>query len=161
MNTGRNGTEHWGKENRLMGNYRERRKQLGLTQEQLAEMAGITLRSVQYIESGACSPKLEAWFAIQTILADENDGRYYFEWNPDALREARRARKLTQAELAEKMGVARTTVEHWENDMMHFPPTVGNLEMICFITKKPVDVFFRKKEKEDYVMPPKGRRKTA
>lgn len=136
-----------------MINYKEKRKELGLTQAEVAEMAGIGLRTLQYIEVGACSPKLEQWYALQTILNKENDGRFYFVWNPDRLREFRKTRKLTQAELAEKAGVSLTTVVSWENDITPTVPTVDNLNKICLIFQKPVDMFLTRKEKADHIAP--------
>ena len=90
--------------------YRKRRQELGLTQEAVAEMVGIGTRTLQYIESGACSPKLEQWFTLQSVLNSENDGRYYYVWSPDTLRQIRKSKKMTQAELAQKVGVSATSV---------------------------------------------------
>ncbi len=140
-------------------NYKEKRKELGFTQEEVAEMAGIGTRTLQYIESGACSPKLEQWYALQTILNNENDGRYYFVWEPNALRKYRKEKKITQSELAKKIGVSSTSVMMWENDITPSVPTVDNLNKICLIFQKPISAFLEKKEKEDYAAP--RRRMTA
>lgn len=131
--------------------YRAKRRELGLTQEEVAEMVGIETRTLQYIESGACSPKLEQWYALISILNQENDGRYFYTWNPNRLRTLRKEKKLTQAELAKKIGVSMTSVMMWERDFKHSVPTVENLQKLCLVFQKSVDNFLIKEEKETLV----------
>ena len=44
-----------------------------------------------------------------------------------ALRAARSRLKLTQGELAKRLGVQKNTVWRWENEQRHIPETVAKL----------------------------------
>lgn len=47
---------------------RSRRRELGLTQEQLADLAGISLRSVTLLESGGSSITFQNLLAILSVV---------------------------------------------------------------------------------------------
>ena len=94
--------------------FKERRKELGLTVEQLAERADISPREVQSIEQGKHKPRLEISYNLFKILCGE-DGRVYYEWSPLKLSEAREQMNMTQATLAKEIGVSRRSVNRWES----------------------------------------------
>jgi DNA-binding transcriptional regulator YiaG len=45
-------------------------------------------------------------------------------WTPAAIRELRRSLRYTQAAFAEKLGVARRTLQDWEHDKNPIPKTI-------------------------------------
>lgn len=57
------------------------------------------------------------------------------------LRRARREKKMSQEELAEKLGVHRTTLIRWESDMGHPPPE--QQELLAELLERPLDWFFQ------------------
>jgi len=60
------------------------------------------------------------------------------------IRWARESKKLTQQELAKRIGIPRETISHYENDKM--TPGAANLKKIADALDKPVDYFFQKTE---------------
>jgi len=116
-----------------MTDYKRKRLELGLTQEQVCEMAGISKVALNYIEKGTRSPHLEAWYSLCTILDGENDGTKYYVWDPDALRRIRIENKMTQQQLADKMKLPRQRISGWENEYNGRVPTVENIGRICYL----------------------------
>jgi putative transcriptional regulator len=47
---------------------RSARKDAGITQEDLAHLAGVSVRTVRAIETGAGNPSLQAVAAVSTVL---------------------------------------------------------------------------------------------
>lgn len=129
-----------------------RRLRAGLSQQRLAELAGIPRSTVQALEAGTVSPSSAAARAVETALGDAQAGTARptpaaaevagdssrpqresqparsrrgsigppssaaagVRWRPGALRKARKAAGLTQAELAAELGVSREAVGRWE-----------------------------------------------
>jgi transcriptional regulator with XRE-family HTH domain len=93
---------------------RQARQRLNLTQTQLAEKLGVSPRSVCAWEAGTTVPRA-AWKILGGLDAEPAGPR---------IRQARERLKLTQAQLAEKLGVSRASVNSWENDITHPRSTV-------------------------------------
>lgn len=132
-----------------MTDYKRKRMELGLTQEQVCEMAGISKVALNYIEKGTRSPHLEAWYALCTILDGVNDGSKYYVWDPEALRRKRTERNMTQQQLAEKMNMPRQRISGWENDYNGRVPTVENIGRLCCILGADVRDFLTEKDRFD------------
>ncbi|MER7509988.1 helix-turn-helix transcriptional regulator [Streptomyces lavendulae] len=65
-----------------------------------------------------------------------------FKFNPDALRRIRRESGIAQRLLAEEIGVAHTTISHWESG--HFKPSVDHLFCIAAVLSvEPGDLMTR------------------
>jgi len=143
--------------NRAIGNrIRKARKDRGLTQKKLAESIGRTESSISEYEKGTVeAPRsiLEGIAAILKIPTYELAGWKYvgdntfigdadaYDTNPfelmDAptfgqrLREARKAAKMTQKELAEKTGIALSSIRLYESDKRE--PRKSGMEKIADI----------------------------
>ncbi|MEA5403228.1 helix-turn-helix domain-containing protein [Arcicella sp. DC2W] len=50
---------------------KQRREQLGITQEYLAELAGVGLRTIKAFESGKANPRLETLNKLAEVLGME------------------------------------------------------------------------------------------
>lgn len=50
---------------------RQRREQLGVTQEYLAELSGVGLRTIKSFESGKANPRLETMKKLSDVLGME------------------------------------------------------------------------------------------
>ena len=50
---------------------RQRREQLGVTQEYLAELSGVGLRTIKSFESGKANPRLETMKKLSDVLSME------------------------------------------------------------------------------------------
>ncbi len=50
---------------------RQRREQLGVTQEYLAELSGVGLRTIKSFESGKANPRLETIKKLSDVLGME------------------------------------------------------------------------------------------
>ena len=60
-------------------------------------------------------------------------------WNPKRLKKVRKDLDLTQAGLAQKLGVDRVTVQNWEGGK---EPSGGNLAELERIADKPASYFY-------------------
>ncbi len=61
-------------------------------------------------------------------------------FNPDLLRIARQARKLTQSALAADSGVSQVNISRWENALLE--PAASNLEKVAACLKFPLSFFY-------------------
>lgn len=132
-----------------MTDYKRKRLELGLTQEQVSEMTGISKVALNYIEKGTRSPHLEAWYALCTVLDGVNDGSKYYVWDPEALRRERIRCSMTQQQLAEKMHMPRQRISGWENEYNGRIPTVENISRICYILGNDIRDFLKEKDRMD------------
>lgn len=57
--------------NQIVGKLKNRRLELGVTQEYLAEIAGISLRTLKKIEAGNSNPTLETLTKLASVLGME------------------------------------------------------------------------------------------
>ena len=61
-----------------------------------------------------------------------------------AIADIRKRKGMTQAELAEKLGIQQSSINRWEND--HVKPRVATLEKIAAILKVPIHELLLGKE---------------
>jgi len=106
--------------------YKERRIALGLSQEQLAQKAGIDRSTISYMESGKCSPRWETRQKIRRVLGmpEESEEQVYsieqlavWESNRQKAapyKERRVALGLSQTQLAKKAGIKNSTISLME-----------------------------------------------
>ena len=55
----------------IIAAFKERRAILGVTQEQLAELSGVGLRTIKALESGSSNPTFETLFQLAEVLGME------------------------------------------------------------------------------------------
>jgi transcriptional regulator with XRE-family HTH domain len=85
----------------------------GLWQTHLAREFGCSTATIQNYEMGRTLPEIHHWPAILRFLG--NDPRPEPTSWPERLRHVREGRGLTQADLAQHLGVDIRTVNSWEN----------------------------------------------
>ena len=95
------------------------RKKAGLTQEELADVLGISYMTVRRWEAGKASPRVEDIPSIAQALgvpeADLLDTNASIPFGAN-LKALRRKAGLTQSQLADKIGVSLLTLFRWEKD---------------------------------------------
>ena len=98
---------------------RERRKNSGLTQEQLAELLGISRGHLNYIEKGTRKPTEELLQKLDSFLGSyEADAIVEEAELPESgIRERREYDGLTQEQLAELVGISREHLNKIEQGM--------------------------------------------
>lgn len=120
-----------------------RRKQLGLSQTQLANILGYTAQMISSWERGQSLPAMQCWEDLCRVLdidinslincgATNNHYDYTFNDNNFAigLKRARISAGLTQIELAEQLGVNNKTISAWENST-----SLPTLDLFVSLTK--------------------------
>ncbi len=135
---------------------RTRRKQCKLSQSQLANLSGVSARTLRYWESGEKVPRVvELQSVLQAMGINPQEALYYlslikaprghqhiklsaeaalhppvFMSHPGDLMRAMRVRKgASQQWLATQLGVSLTTIMRWET--MRNAPSEQNLERFC------------------------------
>lgn len=94
------------------------RQDVGMTQQDLAEYLGVSVRSIKSWESGKTVPNecymdKITWIKIQ---AKRNPATCLeLGWLPSRLKELRLTLWITQAELAKRLNVTRSTLARWES----------------------------------------------
>lgn len=94
-----------------------------LTQAKLAEIAGISLNSIQKYESGKNTPKIENLSKIataleidlDTLIEDTEYQKYFLTGN--RIKSARVKKGWTQTELANKIDMSQAMVAFWEKNI--------------------------------------------
>lgn len=97
----------------------KRRKEMGLTQSEFAEICGLTPRSLQHYEENTREPSYEKLNLIATALGvtvgelfeESEEGG---ETVGERIRRYRKAAKLTQAELGRAINAAAITIRQYE-----------------------------------------------
>jgi transcriptional regulator with XRE-family HTH domain len=120
-------SERYPKELNTLGDHiRARRIDLGLFQSQAAEIIGVCSLTITNWEGNASSPPVQYIPAITRFLGYDPlvTGASF----PERLTATRRARGLTQKQLARELGVGPTTIRDWENG--RHEPSRKKLELI-------------------------------
>jgi len=110
------------------------RTEMGLTQYELADLCGVNQTTIVYQENGKRRPNTQIIEKIETLYNEyqkENQHQYFSMSDddfPKKLRAFRLERKLTQGELAKKLGVSTWTINAWENGNSN--PTVTSLGLL-------------------------------
>ncbi len=115
------------------------RERLDLIQAELAEQLGVSKGAITSWETGKSAPSRENRLALLELSrtsreeVDERLGRETPplagpEVSPDDIRSFREGLRLTQAELAERLGVSANTISNWEAGRSS--PREGNLEKL-------------------------------
>ncbi len=121
---------------------RKNRKARGLTQLALATRLGVTPQAVGKWERGESEPDLSVLLPLakelnvtaETLFGTEQkqaavQAEFLAEKLPDSLKARRLCANLTQAELAEKVGVRPQTISKWENGVC--APDMGYCAALC------------------------------
>lgn len=103
----------------LSENLRARRLALGITQKAAAQEMGVKPGTYANWEQGRDEPRVSSFPAIINFLG--------YDPSPEAqtlsvrIREARQREGISQRELAERLGIAPSTVKAWEADLVSRP----------------------------------------
>lgn len=100
--------------NVLGENIRQLRKAKELTQEQLALQMGVSRRILQRWETGEVVPCKRNIRKMELFLGGSINTAAKVPGGVKTLSELRREMKITQKELAKKVGVSHVTVSNWE-----------------------------------------------
>jgi repressor LexA len=129
---------------------KELRKKRRLTQEELAERIGVTRVAVAKWEAGERTPKGEYLVRLASELGVSPS--YFFEsdnqdkkFKPEKLAGLRKKKGLSQEELAELVGVTRSTVAKWE--IGNRVPKGDHLMKLSDVLGVPPSYFFEGEEK--------------
>lgn len=100
----------------LSGRIRQRRKELGLTQRELAGRLGVTVETIRNWERGRTRPGLRQTPVVADFLNRFPLFRVGRRLDFQILLQLARHRLgISQAELADQIGVTKETVWEWEN----------------------------------------------
>lgn len=92
---------------------KEARVASGLSQVKLSDLLGVPLLTLQFYEEGhrKCSPWLE-----RLLVAAIEKGEPIEEYEEyETVKEARKAKGWTQAQLSAALGIPRRTIENWDS----------------------------------------------
>ena len=125
---------------------RNARKESGLSQEEVASALGVERTVISKYETGAIPPSSEKIEKLSTILNTSfviglHDEELFYELNiGERIKELRLSAGLTQAQLAQKSGLAVGTIHQYENNKR--VPTVFSLKKISDALNTQVNMFF-------------------
>ena len=104
-----------------MNRLKELRKEKKLTQKELAEETDIPYRTLQRWENGESqikpekAEKLANFFGVSIAHLLGYEDNDFEKANQNRLKELRKEKALTQADLAELLEVTKLTISNWEN----------------------------------------------
>ena len=104
-----------------MNRLKELRKEKKLTQKELAEKTDIPYRTLQRWENGESqikpekAEKLANFFGVSIAHLLGYEDNDFEKANQNRLKELRKEKALTQADLAELLEVTKLTISNWEN----------------------------------------------
>ena len=104
-----------------MNRLKELRKEKKLTQKELAEETDIAYRTLQRWENGESqikpekAEKLANFFGVSIAHLLGYEDNDFEKANQNRLKELRKEKALTQADLAELLEVTKLTISNWEN----------------------------------------------
>lgn len=110
-----------------------------LRQKDLAEMLNVSIETVHNWETGKVIPKTHNLLALSDIFGPEfktaaNRIKQNIGLSPEFIREMRLANNLTQAALADKIGVRKITISRWECGRA-VPPKAQRQKLINMLNK--------------------------
>lgn len=123
-----------------------KRTALGLTQAELAEIVGISVRALQYAEKEETYLQAEQWLVLNDVLCEGTPHITNYVWNPLQLGRIRTARGMSVEEVARAIGVSPRSVHNWESPA-YFPrrvPKIENVNALCRLFGVLVDDLFDK-----------------
>ena len=104
-----------------MNRLKELRKEKGLSQKALANELGVHYRTLQNWENGESqikpekAEKLANFFGVSIAHLLGYEDNDFEKANQNRLKELRKEKALTQADLAELLEVTKLTISNWEN----------------------------------------------
>ena len=104
---------------------RRSRQDRGLTQEELAERAGLSVRAVQDLERGLSAPRPDTWERLVTALALEGEPRRDFEAAARRCRRERLASPPRKRVLATNLPRQLTSFVGHEQELIDLPRRLG------------------------------------
>ena len=116
-----------------MNRLKELRKEKKLTQKELAEEIGISKRTLAYWENGESqikpekAEKLANFFGVSIAHLLGYEDNDFEKANQNRLKELRKEKKDTQAELANLMGVNVKTISRWEKGEFEIKPAQAKM----------------------------------
>ena len=116
-----------------MNRLKELRKAKKLTQKELAEEIGISKRTLAYWENGESqikpekAEKLANFFGVSIVHLLGYEDNDFEKANQNRLKELRKEKKDTQAELANLMGVNVKTISRWEKGEFEIKPAQAKM----------------------------------
>lgn len=126
--------DRYPKELRSLGDHlRARRIDLGLFQSAVAELIGVHELTITNWERNATEPEVQYMPAIIRFLGHDPSAAETPLPFPERLAAARRARGLTQKQLAVKLRVDPTTVRDWESGQ--HKPSRNKLDLITAVLR--------------------------
>ena len=109
----------------------------GMTQEQLGQAIGVDKRQISFWETGRFEIKLSTMVKIaKALCVDINT--LIGEAEETTFQKARKAKGMTQGELANAIGCSRSTISYYESGKLQPPPEI--LTRIAELLEVPEDV---------------------
>jgi len=135
------------------------RLEKGLTQKKLAEMTNISEISIRKYENGERKPKIEVLQKLADALEIslnqlmENEKKEYFLGLGETIKKLRKYEKLTQIQLANKVGIGVASIQRYERNELQ--PNIETLKNIAKALNVSINVLtgateFISKSLEDY-----------
>ena len=94
----------------------EKRKKLGISQQKLAKDLGISRTLISFWENGKHSPSKKRTNQLNSYFKNSKKPKLT---NINPFLKHRTELGISQNKLAKDLGVSRTLVSFWENDMVH------------------------------------------
>ncbi|NHI91772.1 MAG: helix-turn-helix domain-containing protein [Candidatus Lokiarchaeota archaeon] len=113
---------------KLMSNMKSLRQEVGITQEQLAEIVGVSRQTVSYLEKGEYNPSLKIAHDIARYFEKSIDDIFTYE---PVITIKRKQFNLTQEQLASLIGIDVEDLKKLENE-----DYTGSMELINKIAKQ-------------------------
>lgn len=111
-----------------MSNMKSLRQEVGITQEQLAEIVGVSRQTVSYLEKGEYNPSLKIAHDIARYFEKSIDDIFTYE---PVITIKRKQFNLTQEQLASLIGIDVEDLKKLENE-----DYTGSMELINKIAKQ-------------------------
>lgn len=92
---------------------REKRKERGLTQKELANMTGLAEITIRNYEAGKFVPKFDAKQKLEAVLGPLDVGTIIYT-SGEKIKKYRIEKCVTQQELADRIGVTQSLIGQWE-----------------------------------------------
>lgn len=125
-----------------MQDIRKARKYAGITQQELALAAGMSIKSLSLIESGKTQPTLVHWYTLQRLCRDGvgNAETCQYRFNGEALYTLRTNNGISQKMLEKELLLPATITSAWETGKKI--PSVNAFGKLCVYFGVSPDYFF-------------------